>query len=498
MADLNELLNSKKVSTFVRKEKSRPWTIDQRTPELDNSNSQLEEVTQADVKPRVKLEQSQNKVEPLEQNDHPAPSVGAFGRTPPTPSIHSEAKAKGAEQTKHKPLAMREQTVSNASLKPLAMREQTVSSRDTIDVFEKDSVSNAYAEALAEPLAMREQTVSNAYADVDFESLVGKEKKLLSFVFKKCQPLGALETPLVTTEELRQLLEVSSERLRNVIYRLSQKGLLEVIAVKNGRSGWRKFRLTKELFQKLCFDPSVSNTLAMREQTVSIASPKAYAEALAGVSSSSSYELDKDLKTTTDQPELQKDNSSKLSPEWEQVDYSPLSDIAFTQTHLLQIFQQGKLSVTEVQDSIHFFAFDLKRNGKGKEIKGHPLNFFMGILRKCIPYAPPENFESSADEARRKTREFKERKQRERQVEEQQLLNLEFSEWRSGLSENELLKLLPEFARKAGPIQDSALKMHFKNEVWPERTQDLLGLEKFNHTDIGKQLDQALKKGSTT
>ena len=82
-----------------------------------------------------------------------------------------------------KPLAMREQTVSIESPKPLAMREQTVSGEITEKGAAHDSVSNAYAEALAEPLAMREQCVSNAYANESFEALVGKEKKLLFFLY---------------------------------------------------------------------------------------------------------------------------------------------------------------------------------------------------------------------------------------------------------------------------------------------------------------------------
>ena len=171
-----------------------------------------------------------------------------------------------------------------------------------------------------------------------------------------------------------------------------------------------------------------------------------------------------------------------------------LVEIGFTQTHLFQIVRQGKLSASEVQDSIHFFAFDLKRNGKGKELNGSALNFFMGILRKGIPYAPPENYESEADEVRRRTREFKERKDRERQDEERKLIDLEFSEWKSGLSDSERLNIVPDFARKPGPIQDSALRSHFESEVWPTLSApiDCLGRSNSDSQQIREMISDSL------
>lgn len=122
-----------------------------------------------------------------------------------------------------------------------------------------DSVSNASPKPLADPLAMREHSVSNALAEIAFEALIGKEKKLLQFIFKKCQTTGSLETPILTTEEILQNLEIGSERLRNLIYRLGKKNFLAVISVKNGRSGWRKFRLSQKVFQQITFNESVSN-----------------------------------------------------------------------------------------------------------------------------------------------------------------------------------------------------------------------------------------------
>ena len=310
-------------------------------------------------------------------------------------SIQDEAKVgPGADLKREdfkkqpKTLAMREQTVSieaarvvsksdivsNAYAESLAMREQTVSIEAARVVSRSDIVSNAYAEALAGPLAMREQTVSNTVAKFDFEAIVGKERQLLLFVFKKCQFLGALETALVTTEELRQLLEVSSERLRNVIYRLSQKCFLEVIAVKNGRSGWRKFRLSRDLFQSLSLDESASNALVMREQTVSNASPKAYAEPLANV-------------PIVLVPNLNSSNTTNIQSAEEPCFVIP-SDLSgkVSRRQLSEFVTSGKISESDLQLSLDAFAYDLKNKLVSTKYSSNPIGLLIGAIKNNGSY----------------------------------------------------------------------------------------------------------------
>ncbi|MGK5088274.1 hypothetical protein WDW86_12010 [Bdellovibrionota bacterium FG-2] len=185
------------------------------------------------------------------------------------------------------------------------------------------------------------------------------------------------------------------------------------------------------------------------------------------------------------------DSATQLSPEWQQVDCAPLSDIGFTQTHLVQIIRQKLLTPEVVQQSIYAFAFDLRVNGKAKEVRGAPLNYFMGTLRKGIEYAPPENYETPQAEARRKRLEYLQREEFRRQEQEQKIISLEFSAWRRELSESEIINILPEFARKPGPIQDSALKMHFENEVWPQRSATIPGLA-LERTEVQREIEQSL------
>jgi hypothetical protein len=332
----------------------------------------------------------------------------------------------------------------------------------------------------------RFQTVSETVSDIGFKLPPIGELSVLRYLADKEPSIGA-SIP-VRRREIATATSQSLAGVKTALIRLTRTQTLELVEYKCGKvNGFTSYRLTEKARMILASKEAIHglgfNRFQTVSETVSIGFP----------SSSSSYVLE-NFKTTTSDPEILGNTGVLLAPEWQTLDVSPLEETGFTQTHLIQIIRQGKLQPTEVQDSIHFFAYDLKRNGKGKELNGPPLNFFMGILRKGIPYAPPENFESPADEARRKTREFKERKERERIAEEQQISDLEFAEWRRGLSPDGLINLLPEYARKPGPIQDSALKAHFENEVWPVRQVISVGLPTLDRTVICKQIDEAIGK----
>lgn len=275
--------------------------------------------------------------------------------------------------TVSKPLAAHQQTVSNT----LANREQTVSNMLGKKQNNLDSVSNALAEALAQPLAKCEQSVSKPLADHSLESLVGKERQLLLFLFDKCKTNGSLETPIITSEELRISLKIKANHIRNLVFRLANKGFLTVKEIKNGRAGWRKFTFSKDIYQSLILDDSVSNTLAKREQTVSNTLAKPLAEALAETSSSSS--LINNNKTTTEE--------NQLPPEWQEISLTKLHErnVRFGKEHIIQLFPFLKNhSAFDFQESIDAFIHDID-HGHVNEKRGL-LNLFIGAIRNGTLY----------------------------------------------------------------------------------------------------------------
>ncbi|MCZ2142011.1 MAG: hypothetical protein LC102_01110 [Ignavibacteriales bacterium] len=441
-----------------------------------------------------------------EQNDQPPPAANTFGRV--SPPLSSQSPRSNKESQKQEPTINREQTVSNTTAEPLENWQQTGNKVGTQPTTNREQTGNREDQKKApltetgnkvgtQPTTLsatkRQQTDNKVATKVPFSSLVGLQRNVVLFIYNACKNARGRSTEALTLEHMGLYLKTSSGSVKTTIQRLEGKGCLARIEFKNGRGGWSKYELHETVFREL-LQLETENKLATNwQQTDNKVGTQPTTEPATSLSSSSSDVFFENLKKTTTSEQAQTESISvTLSPEWLAVDYSDLSGIGFTETHLTQIMRQGKLKASEVQDSINFFAFDLARNGKGKALNGPPLNFFMGIVRKGIPYAPPENYESPADEVRRKTREFKELKERKREAEEQQLKDLEFSEWRRGLPSEELTALLPEFARKPGPLQDSTLKSHFETNVWPERSDKLLKLVQLERTNVARQIEQSL------
>ncbi len=322
---------------------------------------------------------------------------------------------------------------------------------------------------------------SNGYEKITlsygFGSLVGVQRRIILFVFEDCVRAGKSETTPLTTEHLCQTLGLTYKTTRGSVWRLQEKRFLEVAASKEGRGGWVIYRLNREIYSELLL---LKNNSQLLERDIGIGTM-----------------IPETSVASAPHPEpVVVEADKELASEWHAIDFSGLENIGFTKYHLKQLVIQkkNKLTPAEVQDYINFFVFDLKKNNKKAEITGEPLNYFMGIVRNGNPYVPPLNYRSAEDERRLQYLNYLKRKEKERQEEEQKILDLEFTEWRRGLSESELLKLLPEFARKPGLIQDSALKSHFENEVWPERQAIGLGLTTVNREQFSYETSHSLNE----
>ena len=336
------------------------------------------------------------------------------------------------------------------------------------------------------------QSAAKVEPNQPLSALVGLQRNILFYIYASCRAEGSKISAPISIENLSNSAKTTVQAARKAVQRLEGKRFIIRAQYKDGRGGWTQYAILDTTYNALLLDETRAKVEPNLGQTRAKVETEVGPQLRPSLSSSSSFLELENLKTTTTEESEFFSTELRLSPEWQTLDVTPLNEIGFTQTHLIQIIRQGKLSPVEVQDSIQFFSFDLKRNGKGRELSGSPLNFFMGILRKGIPYAPPENFESPADEVRRKIREFKERKERERQTEEQKIIELEFSEWRRGLGPDDILQIVPEFARKPGPLQDSTLKAHFDAQIWPHRAQEALGLTKIAGSDIVQQIQASL------
>lgn len=357
-------------------------------------------------------------------------------------------------------VANQEQTssklVAEADSKLVANQEQTGSSQNA-------SKSKLVAQPVARRVANQEQTSSKPVAETTLTQIVGNERKLLSIIFEECRKEGSLSSPPLTREYISKILETSHGTVKSAILRLERKGFLKRQACKVGRGGWLQFSLPRDTFQKLLLDETSSKLVANREQNGSELVAKLVAQPVASPPSSSSYK-DLDLRTTT--------TAAELPSDWTKVDFSPLAAIRFGRPQLSQLVQTGMLTSEQVQESIYAFAFDIDVNGKGQEINGHPLNYFMGILRKG-PYAPPSNYEAPDVRQMRLYLEAKKREQQAKSDLEIELETLEFDSWVTSLSTEERIRYAPptDFAKIGSPGHNVQLKQYFRENLWPKFKQ---------------------------
>lgn len=343
----------------------------------------------------------------------------------------------------------------------------------------------------------REQTGNKPGTTPRFLTLSGLQRGTVLFLYSLCRAGGTRTTEYVRLEAIATSLETTPGAIKETIKRLVAKGFIQRVDYRAGRGGFSSYALPESVYRHL-FELETGNKLGTnREQIENKSGAQLGTEPGTSAPSSSSVLDSKNLKTTTTEAEFADKNDQQYSA-WNSVDPSPLAEFGFTQSHVIQLARDGKLSVEEVQDSIHFFAFDLKRNGKGKEIKGPPVSFFMGILRKGVPYAPPSNFESPEEAARRLYVESKRRLKERRESQEQEIKELEFSEWRNELTREAINGIVPEVSRSFPKLSESALKAHFDENVWPERRAAVPGLVAAEQADIRQQIEQSLEQRITS
>jgi hypothetical protein len=280
------------------------------------------------------------------------------------------------------------------------------------------------------------------------------------YIYDACKSARSKITDPIALVNLAAACGANSATVEVTVRRLCKDGFLQKVESKFGKGGWTIYGLPDALHQELLVLENADKLRTKSEQTSNKVRTKVRTK-LRTSSPSSSSKLDY-LNTTTAEPHT-------LFEEWKQIDCTSLQDIHFGATQLSQIAQLGKLSPVEVQDSIDAFAFDLRKNQKGKTLKGSPLNFFMGILRKGMLYAPPENYESPQDEARRKYLEHKRALALQRDMEEQELFELEFQEWYRALSLEQRREIAPHAKIDGSEMQLGSIKEYFRGQIYKKQ-----------------------------
>lgn len=339
----------------------------------------------------------------------------------------------------------------------------------------------------------RAQTENKPDTKQGFSSLVGLQREITIFVYESCKNARARITEPLSLEHVALSLNIRIGSVKTTLRRLEEKSILRRDGFKIGRGGWSRYELFDTIYRELLQLETEHKLSTNRAQTGHKLNTQPDTEPdTRRSSSSSSIDSQKFKTTTTGEPELFDDSGVQLSPDWAAVDFTPLADVGFSRAHLIQLAKHGKLSTSEVQDSIHFFAFDLKQNEKGKEIKGAPVNFFMGILRKGMPYAPPENYESPEQTARRIYLEGKRRIEEQREAQERELVALDFAEWRRGLTQEQIVAIVPDVVLHIPRAREESLRAHHGENLWPKRRETIPAAVEAETAAIRREIEQSL------
>lgn len=313
---------------------------------------------------------------------------------------------------------------------PLANREQCVD--EPLAISER-AVSNTLAKSMQIVSEPSPQPLANTLAndiEIQIDDLMlfsKKERELLSLVFWQCRNNGTLVSPPITTEEIRNTLKITADRVRNLIFRIIKKGGLKIVKHKNGQTAYRVFELPKSVYQIMIdfqnntvhrFIDPLANTLA---------------QPLAKSIYSSSNHIN--INTTTSLPE-----------EWKKINFNLLEHIGFSETQLRQLHDSNTTMPEIVQDSINRFAYSLQYNDKTK-VYSEPLSVLMGVLRKGQKWVEP-NYVPPKELALRQMVEEKRKHKEQQDLMIKELIELEFPEWRKKLTEVEVNNIVPENIRK--------------------------------------------------
>ncbi len=289
-----------------------------------------------------------------------------------------------------------------------------------------------------------------------FSSLIGLQRKIALFIYEACNISRNRITNALSVEHIANMCQTTKFSVRKTIQRLEEKKIITRNTFKNGRGGWTQYELADVVFKEIMQEETQEKLRTNLGQSEDKVRPQLRTELRTNLSSSSS-----NINTTT----------TELSPEWQKISWDSLESIGFTLGHLMQLQRTETVNIEFVQDSIDHFAYDLVQNGKTKEIKTNPLSYFMGIMKRVGVYTAPDNYESEKDRALRMYMEKKKRQQEKQAAMEVEMVEISYSEWISGLTEDEKKSLLPDHALNSkleGP-KIAALKTYFKKNIWPEK-----------------------------
>jgi len=322
--------------------------------------------------------------------------------------------------------------------------QEYLSSRKVVNI-KKNSVYNNYrvfddptVRLSVEEKDKRKDDVELSEND-NFSSLSGLQRIFLFFIYECCKKSGSRITEPLSVDNISISCDIPKKSIQKTAQRLENRGKIKREAFKAGRGGWTKYKLP------IC----VYNEIMRYDSNKPI----------------SRLNIERDTTEKIDKSDTNLLINS-LPKEWKSIKYSSLEKIGFSENQINQLYNKNLNTPEVIQCSINNFSFGLK-NRKDKYSKyTDPLSVLMSVLRDGgawieKDYLSPQNI------AIRKVVEEKRRQKEEYDKMIKELIDLEFPEWRRGLSDEDIKVIVPEQTLKSKfkSAVTSALVVHFTKEI---------------------------------
>jgi hypothetical protein len=378
--------------------------------------------------------------------------------------------------------------------------KQSVNDKETIG---KQSVNDKETTGKQSVNDKSENNLTLSEAKKSIFNLTGLQKSIFEYVMNNLN--SNLETELITTDELLNIVSCSAHTLKVLIARLYKKKLLINLHSKTGKGGFRKFMVTKITHKAFCECVAESRAIGKQEQSLMSSiynsnTTNTIKNKVREIDTTKNHSIEQKDQLITEMQkqiaELQKrhhqdDSTSSAIEKTEvdnddlyEIDISPLEPFGFTQKHLKQVIafnskldDRSKINADDLEESIQHYAWALENRFEemtekyGKSFANNKLKILMGVLKKGQSWTEPQ-FRSAEEIALEEQVKANKEKLKKLQALQEEAFNSAYELWKLELTKEQYTKIKDSLPSSYANLSDgskmlvTALKNHFRENVY--------------------------------
>lgn len=262
---------------------------------------------------------------------------------------------------------------------------------------------------------------------INLEEFGETTKSVLLYIFKKAKENKGLVTPALKKTEMQKDLGVNFNTIRTVLRRLSHYKFIKLEKYQRGRFGWTRYSMRQSLYNELLYNFEEINS-GLKNQTPGMHPLE-----------SGNFGVGEDITIPNN-----------------------LLDIGFNMGHIKQL-QKMQITTDKIQRSLDAFAFDMQDKEFKTKIRT-PLNLFMKVAKSEGEYISSRGYVSPEDEIMQQMIQLKKDRALHAKKQQDELLNLNFEEWLTTKTKEEIITISPPTGDYLGPLHKATLKnWYFEN-----------------------------------